>query len=67
MQFFLGPQVIDRKNSFRSNDGSSKSRTGPTDPIALYMMYQQQHYINSLMKETKDKVLNEGKVLRSTT
>jgi len=57
----LGPQVFDRKNSFRSNDGTSKSKTGPADPVALYMLYQQQHYINSLMKQTKEKVLSEGK------
>jgi len=57
----LGPQVNDRKSSFRSSDGTSRSKTGPADPISLYMMYQQQHYLNSLMKETKEKVLGEGK------
>jgi len=57
----LGPQVVDRKSSFRSSDGISKLKAGPADPISLYMMYQQQYYINSLMKDTKEKVLSEGK------
>ena len=61
----LGPQVGERKNSFRSIDGSS-SKSKPQDPIALYMMYQQQHYLNSLMLQTKEKVLGEGKVLLKT-
>ena len=66
MMCFSGPQVVDRKSSFRSSDGISKLKAGPADPISLYMMYQQQYYINSLMKDTKEKVLSEGKVSMSS-
>ena len=63
---FVGPQlsVSERKHSARSVDSLNlNAKPSAPDLRALYMMYQQQLYMNEMMEETKDRVLKEGKVL----